>query len=300
MSNGKGNRYSDAVWICLRELYEASPKASIGSICTALEEMLGVPVPGETAVRRRIKSESWEKIASKQCNFSSKTLRKKMQKKYSENNIEVSINEVVNIDLKPSKNRGISAPLTGIQRVYKEKAFLSRKTANVILELRRDNYVIGQYQRNLVSQLIDTEYQLDNFMDYFNSYPSEFESLGPAEAFAQLKDRHNRISRSLGLVESIFSSLEKRAKLDFILYGINQDDTREPDTQKRIMNLEEDEEYYRQQEEISKQKQKDIAERMALLQSGVFEEEVRLEAMNKAKAHEVDVDAEEAEFDEIN
>ena len=55
----KGNRYPDAVWICLRDLYEASPKESIKSIRTALSEMLELDVPSESAITRRIKNEGW-------------------------------------------------------------------------------------------------------------------------------------------------------------------------------------------------------------------------------------------------
>lgn len=296
----KGNRYPDAVWICLRDLYESSPKASIQSICTALEEMLGVPVPSSSAVTRRIKNEEWEKGSKKQCNFSSKTLRKKMQKKYSENQAEVTINEVVNVNLSPSKNRKISAPLAGIERVYKEKAFLSRKTAEVILELRRDSYVIGQYQRKLIGDLIEIEYNIDNFMEYFNTFPKEFEGMALPDARNLLHFNHSRISRSLGLVESLTTSLEKRAKIDFVLYGINPDDTREPDSAKRIFNLDEDKEYYELQEQIALEKQKEIAERMAELSSGVFEQAVRLEAMQKAQQHDLGEVVEDGEFEEIN
>lgn len=296
----KGNRYSDAVWICLRDLYEASPKASIKTIRTALAEMLEVDVPSESAITRRSKNEQWLKTAKKQCNFSSKTLRKKMQQKYSENNLEVSINQSVSVELQPTKNKRVRAPLLGMHRVYKEAAFYGRKTANVILELRRDNYVIGQYHRKLLSDLIEVEHNLDNFTDYFMTSPKELENLPEPDARIYLNFKRNRIASSLGLIESLSTSLEKRAKIDFVLYGINQDDTREPDSNLRIVGLDQDKEYFEAQEQLSREKQKDIADRMALLQSGVFEEQVRLEAMSKASQHDVGGEVDDGEFEEIN
>lgn len=296
----KGKRYPDAVWICLRDLYEASPKESIKSIRTALAEMLGVDVPSESAITRRIKNDGWEKLAKKQCNFSSKTLRKKMQKKYSENNAEVAINTAIEVSLKPSKNRQVSAPLAGIERVYQESAFLSRKTADVILSLRRDSFVLGQYQRKLMGDLIEIEHKLDNFMEYYLTHPKEFEMMSIPDARSLLLLNRNRIVSSLGLVESLSTSLEKRARIDFVLYGINPDDTRESESDNRIVNLDEDKEYYEEQERQSLEKQKQIAERMLKLQSGAFEEAVRLEAMQKASVHELDEVVEEGEFDEIN
>ncbi|WP_151765738.1 hypothetical protein [Acinetobacter colistiniresistens] len=296
----KGNRYSDAVWMCLRDLYEASPKESIKAIRTALAEMLGVDVPSESAITRRIKNDGWEKLAKKQCNFSSKTLRKKMQKKYSENNTEVAITTAVEVSLKPSKNRQVSAPLAGIERVYQEKAFLSRKTADVILSLRKDSYVLGQYQRKLLGDLIEIEYRIDNFMEYYNTFPAEFDGLSPPDARNLLHFNRNRIVSSLGLIESLSTSLEKRARIDFVLYGINPDDTRESDSDNRITDLDEDKEYYEEQERLSLEKQKEIAERMLKLQSGVFEETVRLEALQKAAKHELPEEIEEGEFDEIS
>jgi hypothetical protein len=129
----------------------------------------------------------------------------------------------------------------------------------------------------------------------------------PLPAAATLPDarnllhfNHSRISRSLGLVESLTTSLEKRAKIDFVLYGINPDDTREPDSAKRIFNLDEDKEYYELQEQIALEKQKEIAERMAELSSGVFEQAVRLEAMQKAQQHDLGEVVEDGEFEEIN
>lgn len=296
----KGNRYPDAVWICLRDLYEASPKESIKSIRTALSEMLELDVPSESAITRRIKNEGWVKLSKKQCNFSSKTLRKKMQKKFSESQAEIAINEVSNISLKPSKNKQVSAPLTGIERVYQESAFLSRKTAHVILDLRRDSYVIGQYQRDLLNELIEVEFRIDNFRDYFYTYPKEFQGKDLQEAQALLHVKHSRISRSLGLIESLSASLEKRAKIDFVLYGITPDDTRESDSENRIYDLDADKDYYEEQERISLENQEKIAKRMAQLQSGVFEEAVRLEAMQQAQQHDLGEVIEDGEFEEIN
>lgn len=284
----------------MRDLYQASPKASISSIRTALAEMLDIDVPSETAICRRSKSEGWTKTAKKQCNFTSMTLKKKMQQKYNENNTEVAINEVVSIDLKPSRNRRATAPLQGMRRVYSEAAFLKRKTAEVILGLRKDSYVIGQYQSKLLDDLIEIEHNFDNFNEYFNTFPKEFEGMDEVGAKEYLLFKHSRTCRSLGLVESLTTSLEKRAKIDFALYGINPDDTRDSASDGRIVNLEEDQDYYAEQERISKENQEKIAQRMAELQSGRFEEIVRQEAMQKAQQHELNEDVEDGEFSEIN
>lgn len=296
----KGNRYPEAVWICLRELYEASPKASVNAISTALSEMLDIAVPSESAITRRIKKEKWEKVSKKQCKFTSKTLQKKMQKKYNEN-LTVSV-EVTSLEggVDELKNKQLSVSGNGIARLYQEKIFLSRKSANVILDLRRDSYVIGQYHRMLIENLLDVDFKLDNFNEYFFSYPPELNGMAMDEARVHLNIAHARITRSIGLIESMTTSLEKRAKIDFVLYGINPDDTRDPVSENRITNLDEDREYYEEQERISMDKQEAIANRMALLQSGVFEEQVRLEAMKKAAVHDLGEEIEEGEFDEIS
>lgn len=296
----KGNRYPEALWICLRELYEASPKASVNSISTALSEMLDIAVPSESAITRRIKKEKWEKLSKKQCKFTSKTLQKKMQKKYNEN-LTASV-DVSNLEegIAELKNTSLSVSGRGIARLYKEKSFLSRKSANVILDLRRDSYVIGQYHRSLLENLLDIDFKIDNFTEYFYSYPSEFMGMALDEARQYLHISHARITRSIGLIESMTTSLEKRAKIDFVLYGITPDDTREPESANRIVDLDENAEYYAEQERISREKQKEIAERMAQLQSGVFEETVRLEAMQQAAQHELNEVIEDGEFEEIN
>jgi len=296
----KGNRYPDAVWICLRELYEASPKASVSAISTALSEMLDITVPSDSAIARRIKKEKWEKLSKKQCKFTSKTLQKKMQKKYNEN-LTASI-DVTDLEegIEELKNTQLSVSGHGIARLYQEKSFLSRKSANVILDLRRDSYVIGQYHRMLLENLLDVDFKIDNFHEYFFSHPKEFQGMAMDEARSLLHINHARITRSIGLIESMTTSLEKRAKIDFVLYGINPDDTREPESDNRIGDLDDDREYYEEQERLSMQKQEEIAERMALLQSGVFEEQVRLEAQKKAAEHDLGEVIEDGEFEEIN
>ncbi len=161
-------------------------------------------------------------------------------------------------------------------------AYTNRKTVTVLQEHRRRAGKIGQL--------------LDDAMDWM--YQAKEAVLAPGQTQEQVEKAQKQFNLLEAMTEKIeiFSRTSKNLmQMDFLLFGINTDDTRDSDTQDRVSAI--------QDESVFDQAKRDLEDQYALMQqqsvwieSGEFENEVLKEMEEKQRQE----DAEDAEFFEVD
>lgn len=286
--------YPAKTWAVIREIYESMPaKFSIEKIRAKAQEFLpNEKIPSREAIGWQSRQQNWTKTSHKQTKLDSKKLKN-------------SIKELIAMTDECSEkipNQAV-ATVSNMEIVIKNEnlfqltAFEKRKSAQVILEHRTRSYKAGLMLDNTVNKL---QKQLDillDFANYFENNPDEFMGMDIETAYNHAHRTYDKLLSTINAVESVSRTVGSLAKMDFVLYGLNPDDTREPDSDKRITSLMNDDEYYKQKQELLRAEGEKIAKRMAMIQSGQLEDEVRQEMITLAQQDSDVID--DAEFDEI-
>lgn len=286
--------YPPTVWAVVREIYECTPaKTSIEQIRQRAVELLKTDdIPKRATIHTKIKKQSWQKVATKQCQLDSAQLADKVAGICSDikmleqkNSSTLAVNKAMQLE-KLSENLGL----------FDERAFIERKSAAVILEHRKRSYKTGLLFDNIAQRMELALEQIQNFASYYEQNPDEFENMDMAKVYTIIFKRYEKIIDSVMAVSSLASSATALAKLDFVLYGLNPDDVREPESDKRLISLMSDDTYYAKEQELLRLEEQKIAERMQKIQSGQFEAEVKQQAVQQERK---DLECDDADFDEI-
>lgn len=288
--------HSAELWFFIRLIYEnCLENITLKEILAKAQEYYpDCDMPTFQSLSRRINEENWQKKSNGRLfGLNNQSLIKillnhrEVSKDYQELNNDEQY-AVMTVERK-----------TKIDRLFNERKFHQRKLAGVLLEHRRNNHKASLYYNYKLEQLMEIEHKLLNFSEYYYANPDEFKDIDFETAFAVQIKNFKLICDGMNIAETMSRAVTNLMKNDFILYGINPDDTREPDTAKRLASLDEDKEFYEEQERMALENQKRIAERMALLQSGVYEEQVKQQALANARQYEMNSDIEDGDFDEI-
>lgn len=283
--------FSAVVWAVIRELYESTPSGfGIEKIRQKAAEFLGdEPMPSYETIRYHIKTKQWQKQVHKQVGLDSKKLKKTIQE----------LTETINGHQGLSNQAVASLANMEIEvrnkNLFSMSAFEKRKSAQVILEHRIRSNKAGLLIDDAIGKLQKQMDILLNFAQYYEDNPDEFLGLDIETAYNNSMRLYDKMISAINASESVVRSAGMLAKLDFVLYGLNPEDTREPESEKRITSLMDDDEYYQKKQALLKAEGERIAQRMQMIQSGQFEEEVQQEMIQLAKNDTID----DAEFDEI-
>lgn len=292
--SGKSH-YPAEVWAVIRELYESTPaKFSIKEIREKACELLSnEDLPSRESINRKVLDEKWEKQSHKQTRLETKKLKKRVgelieiteecRKKGSNQEVSTIVN--MEIDVKNAQ-------------LFKLINFEQRKSGQVILEHRQRSYKTGLFLDDVMGKLHQEMDKMLNFTDYYFENQEEFGQLNIAEAYDVVFRKYDKLLASVSAVESVGRATTALAKLDFVLYGLNPEDTREPESDKRITSLMSDEEYYKKKQELLSEEGERISKRMQMINSGQFEDEVKEQMIALANQDKLD-DISDAEFDEV-
>lgn len=286
--------YPPATWAVLREIYECTPaRTSIEGIRQKAMELLGTTeLPTRGTISSKLKRQAWQKIAGKQCQLDSKQLADtvanicaNIDSLEQKNSSALTVNKAIQLD-KMSENLGL----------FDKRTFMERKTAQVILEHRQRSYKTGLLFDTMANSMEQALGQMLDFANYYADNLDEFGDMDMEQAYAMTFKKYDKIIDGIRAVESLAGSTTALAKLDFVLYGLNPEDVREPESDKRLINLMADEDYYAKEQELLRLEGAKIAERMQAISSGQFEAEVKQQAMQSAQG---DMVYDDTEFVEI-
>lgn len=280
-----GKSYDPLVWFLLREVWQAVPKITWANLCELVAESTQLPTPSPDSVRKKSTAEKWRKNIRAYCRKADKTLGNvkcrlldELYKEYEklQKDREDKLSQVEGT-LMPS----LVLPNSTFS-ILDDIAYTNRKTVSVLQEHRRRSGKIGQL--------------LDDAMDWM--YQAKEAVLAPnqtEEEVAKAQKQFNLLEAMTEKIE-IFSRTSKNLmQMDFLLFGINTDDTRDSDTQERVSAI--------QDESVFAQAKRDLEEQYELMhqqsiwiESGDFESEVIREMEEKLRQE----DAEDAEFFEVD
>lgn len=280
-----GKSYDPLVWFLLREVWQAVPKITWANLCELVAESTQLPTPSPDSVRKKSTAEKWRKNIRAYCRKADKTLTnvkcrllEELYKEYEklQKDREEKLSQVEGT-LMPS----LVLPNSTFS-ILDDIAYTNRKTVTVLQEHRRRSGKIGQL--------------LDDAMDWM--YQAKEAVLAPnqtEEEVAKAQKQFNLLEAMTEKIE-IFSRTSKNLmQMDFLLFGINTDDTRDSDTQDRVSAI--------QDESVFAQAKRDLEEQYELMhqqsiwiESGEFESEVIREMDEKLRQE----DAEDAEFFEVD
>ncbi|MDC5567255.1 hypothetical protein ACG9XL_17055 [Acinetobacter nosocomialis] len=279
-----GKSYDPLVWFLLREVWQAVPKITWANLCELVAEATKLPTPSPDSVRKKSTAEKWRKNIRSYCRKADKTLSNvkcrlldELYKEYEK--LQKDRDEMLS-HVDGTLLPGLVMP-TSTFSILDDIAYTNRKTVTVLQEHRRRSGKIGQL--------------LDDAMDWM--YQAKEAVLAPGQTPEQVEKAQKQFNLLEAMTEKIeiFSRTSKNLmQMDFLLFGINTDDTRDSDTQDRVSAI--------QDESVFAQAKRDLEEQYELMhqqsiwiESGEFESEVIKEMEEKQRQE----DAEDAEFFEV-
>lgn len=273
--------YDPLVWFLLREIWRAVPKIGWMDLCKIVAEATQMATPSPDSVRKKCTQEKWEKSIRGYCQKADSTLKKEksqlldeLYKEYDKLQKDSSTNQGrINGGLLPAL---ASSPFTS--KVLDDIAYQNRKTITVLREHRVRAGKIGQL--------------LDNAMDWM------YESKEAVLAAEQDPEKLDKAQKQFKLLESMAEKIEGFSRthknlmqIDFLLYGINVDDTRDSESENRVGAILNDAEFDQAKLDLEQQYQ-DMQRRTDWINGGEFENEV-------LKQMEEQMRKQEAEDDEV-
>lgn len=298
----RNSKYSDEIWFCVRTVYESDGESTIERIVEIVGEFLGeTKLPNRRTVVTRAEKEGWERPQniSQKTNAQLKKLMQKAKNTLQSATVEDKKNTInqddtgflTDYDLYVSRmDEIVSQALGGVKKLLSTTSRRKLKIADVIRRNRNMNDQLQHLTMHTTDEIvINKTLMLDrNFQ--LEAEPEDKELIEKSYGMA------------LGLVEPIMfltNAIEKQAKMDILFYGINSEDTREPETAGRLTNLNDDTAYEQQMLEL-KQRNIEMMERRAMLESGDFEREIEQEQQRQMQELGLlDDDISEAEYEDI-
>lgn len=296
------SNYSDEIWFCVRTVYEADGESTVERIVEIVGEFLGVTkLPNRSTVVTRAEKEGWERPQNIQqkTNVQLKRLMQKARNTLQSATIEDKKNTInqddtgflTDQDLYVSRrNEIVSQALGGVKKLLSASSRRKLKIADVIRRNRNMNDQLQNLTMHITDEIVINKTLMLDRVFQAEVEPEDKELIEKSYGMA------------LGLVEPIMfltNALEKQAKMDILFYGITSEDTREPETAGRLTDLNDDTAYEQQMLEL-KQRNIEMMERRAMLESGDFERQIEEEQQKQMQEMGfMDDDISEAEYEDI-
>jgi hypothetical protein len=278
----KGNiNYDPEVWFFLKAVWESVPKITFQKLCEVVAELLEKPVPTPSCVGRRCRSEKWVKSVRAYCRKSDRTLEnyssrlfEELKKEYEKIQQDKKDFALVTMGEFPSKNDGPDYTFEALEKVANK----NRKTVDVLLEHRRRTGKIGQL--------------LDDSMDWmYEAKEAVFDETKTPEELDKARRQFGLLEQMVEKIESFSRTAKNLLQADFLLFGINTDDTRDSDSTDRMTQIQDDSKFDQARGDLEQQ-YLEMQQQVQWIQSGAFESEVLQEMERKMREEEI----EDAEF----
>lgn len=277
--------YDAEVWFFLKAIWCAVPKISWGALVELVKEATNLPVPSPDSVRKKAKAENWVKSIRAYCRKADKTLDNIKCRLFEELREEYEKIQRDKAALGSSENGAliVQSGMTDFPNgILEDIAYKNRKTVTVLQEHRRRTGKVGQL--------------LDDSMDWmYEAKETLFRMSQPNQEVTdeQLQKAQQQFTLLEAMVEKIesFSRTSKNLmQMDFLLFGINTDDTRDSDSSDRMSAIQDDSVFDQARQDLEEQ-YKQMQEQVAWIQGGQFENEVLIE-MEEQMRREQEEDAE--------
>lgn len=303
-------RYSEEVWTCIRAVYEADGESSIERLLEIVRNETQIfELPTRQTVISRAKREKWERPTSL-LQKTTAELTKIIQREKRHNMLLAGApifsddKDLEDKDHEPTDWNVYKADTANIERREKlVETALSRvkKLLSSASNKKKQTAEIVKRNRAFNDRLhLIYDYAFDQVL-VTNSLLTDLEtSLALTERDKSNFLNINTMNKDLiMLMNETVAAREKLTRIDFALYGITPDDTKEPETGNRMKDLEDDTAYEEQMARLHEQ-QKAAAHRRRYIESGEMEAEVEKEIQAKMKEMGMDDDEDitEAEFTE--
>ena len=274
--------YDPIVWFLLKAIWCSVPKITWPALVKMVEEETKLQVPSPDTVRKKAASEKWAKAIRSYCQKSDKTLEKvkcrllkELREEYEElQRGKPNLPALVNAELSPES--GIPA---FTESILEKVAYKNRKTIDVLQDHRRRTGKIGQ----LLDDSMDWMYEAKETLSRLYEPGEEVNDEQLNRALSQF----NMLETMVEKIESFSRTSKNLMQMDFLLFGINTDDTRDSDTGDRISAIQDDAIFDQAREDLERQ-YLEMQQQTAWIQSGEFENEVVLEMEAQMRAEQAE------------
>lgn len=297
--------YSDEVWFYVKTIYERVD-ISIANILRMLAAETDLPVPTKQAVDKRIQRGKWVKSARK-INNSDWALRRAKSVLSEIKIVDQTDSHVVVLD----NDKEVFLANNNL-RLLNKIEYKDRNSRTVIIEHRRRSGRIGTIFDVLQERFVALNEDNNRALDAIKQAREDLEKVehsafmfdDPDDAafkkdeaekkIAKMLEDKSFIASEIGMLGAQFEIIESQsrtagnlAKLDFGLFGITPDDTKEAQSGNRVAALKDDTLYDAEIEHLKLQCL-DMSKRAGWIQSGQLEEEVQAHAEAVMKQQEVE------------
>lgn len=279
-------KYDPIVWFLLKAIWCAVPKITWPALVKMVEEETKLQVPSPDTVRKKATSEKWTKAIRSYCQKTDRTLDnikcrllKELREEYEKLQKDSgNLPALVNAALNPESGIPVFT-----EDLIEKVAYKNRKTIDVLQDHRRRTGKIGQ----LLDDSMDWMYEAKETLSKLNKPGEEVNE----DELNRARSQFTMLETMVEKIESFSRTSKNLMQMDFLLFGINTDDTRDSDTGDRISAIKDDAIFDQARADLEQQ-YLDMQQQTAWIQSGHFENEVILEMEAQMKAEQ----AEDAEY----
>lgn len=285
--------YSDDLWECIRAVYEADGGSSVKRMLEIVQNTTQIDeLPSRQTVVARAKRENWQRPDSLQ-QLSTAKLQKIIQRANGmalvlsgidpqfnddedEENQSYSVSERLdeyNNDAlyHEQKNNIVNAAMFGVKKLLSTAIHKKKTKAQVIARARSSQDRLFLLRDHTLDQITLSVALLTNV---------QYKLLANETDLSNTEGIMNFNMRVLEMLNNTIAVNEKFIKTDFAIYGLTPDDVKEPETQGRMKDLNDDTEYQEQLKRLQEQS-KEMAARRHYIESGTLEKEISEEVRRK-------------------
>lgn len=285
--------YSDDLWECIRAVYEADGGSSVKRMLEIVQNTTQIDeLPSRQTVVARAKRENWQRPDSLQ-QLSTAKLQKIIQRANGmalvlsgidpqfnddedEENQSYSVSERLdeyNNDAlyHEQKNNIVNAAMLGVKKLLSTAIHKKKTKAQVIARARSSQDRLFLLRDHTLDQITLSVALLTNV---------QYKLLANETDLSNTEGIMNFNMRVLEMLNNTIAVNEKFIKTDFAIYGLTPDDVKEPETQGRMKDLNDDTEYQEQLKRLQEQS-KEMAARRHYIESGTLEKEISEEVRRK-------------------
>lgn len=278
--------YSNEIWDCIRAVYEADGGSSINRMLEVVQNATQAnDLPSRQTVVARAKREKWQRPDSLQ-QLSTSQLQKVIQRA---NGMELILRGVTGVDEDTEiennqefssyerldnynadtaylelKNNLTNAALNGVKKLLSAATHTKKKKAQIINRARTSQDRLYLLREHTLDQIIISKELLTNI---------QYKLLAKEEDISNTELTMNFNLRFLELLNNTIQCNEKFIKTDFAIYGISPDDVKEPETQNRMKDLNDENDFIEAKSRLEEQV-KEMAARRQYIESGQLEKDV--------------------------
>lgn len=285
--------YSDDLWECIRAVYEADGGSSVKRMLEIVQNTTQIDeLPSRQTVVARAKRENWQRPDSLQ-QLSTAKLQKIIQRANGmalvlsgidpqfnddedEENQSYSVSERLdeyNNDAlyHEQKNNIVNAAMLGVKKLLSTAIHKKKTKAQVIARARSSQDRLFLLRDHTLDQITLSVALLTNV---------QYKLIANETDLSNTEGIMNFNMRVLEMLNNTIAVNEKFIKTDFAIYGLTPDDVKEPETQGRMKDLNDDTEYKEQLERLQAQSE-EMAARRHYIESGTLEKEISEEVRRK-------------------